>query len=545
MTVYAPEDKTVHFFSQYYATPVYCYSFSEMQPTQLDFLPDSIAESLPHIVPDAMSGTVPVVLRNVGHMLMYDPTAPMLFSSGLFWLLAIFFLPVYALLKSSRTKMVVCVVCFSLYFYYKSSGIFFLMLIGTSLVDWLLSWAIFRTRRRAGKLALMWTSVCISLSILGYFKYANFFLWNWNLMVQGNFQPLDIILPVGISFYTFQSISYVVDVYKRRITPTRSWLDYLFFLSFFPALVAGPIVRADYFLPQLRRNRMATRANIYGGLWLILTGIVKKAIIADYIAQYNDLIFNQPELYTGVQTLMGILGYTMQIYCDFSGYSDMAIGLALMMGFKLGINFDSPYQSTNLTEFWRRWHISLSSWLRDYVYIPLGGNRKGTFRTYLNNFLTMLIGGLWHGAAWKFIFWGAMHGIGLAVHKACRPMLDRIPNNFFTRFVFWLMTFVYVSLLWVFFRAADFSDSILIISNIFVDFDWRQFPQFFEVRMVWCIMMVTLIIFHFIPQSIADRCRAAFVRLPWMFKLIIFLLVIQLVIEYMSEEVAPFIYFQF
>ena len=364
-------------------------------------------------------------------------------------------------------------------------------------------------------------------------------------MVQGNFQPLDIILPVGISFYTFQSISYVVDVYKRRITPTRSWLDYLFFLSFFPALVAGPIVRADYFLPQLRRNRMATRANIYGGLWLILTGIVKKAIIADYIAQYNDLIFNQPELYTGVQTLMGILGYTMQIYCDFSGYSDMAIGLALMMGFKLGINFDSPYQSTNLTEFWRRWHISLSSWLRDYVYIPLGGNRKGTFRTYLNNFLTMLIGGLWHGAAWKFIFWGAMHGIGLAVHKACRPMLDRIPNNFFTRFVFWLMTFVYVSLLWVFFRAADFSDSILIISNIFVDFDWRQFPQFFEVRMVWCIMMVTLVIFHFIPQSIADRCRAAFVRLPWMFKLIIFLLVIQLVIEYMSEEVAPFIYFQF
>ena len=165
--------------------------------------------------------------------------------------------------------------------------------------------------------------------------------------------------------------------------------------------MAGPIVRADYFLPQLDKNEVPTSENVWGGLWLVIVGVIKKAVIADYIAQYNDLIFNDPSLYTGVQTLMGVLGYTMQIYCDFSGYSDMAIGLALIMGFRLGLNFDSPYQSRNLTEFWRRWHISLSSWLRDYVYIPLGGNRKGTFRTYLNNFLTMLIGGLWHGAAWS------------------------------------------------------------------------------------------------------------------------------------------------
>ncbi|MDE5774246.1 MAG: MBOAT family protein [Muribaculaceae bacterium] len=361
---------------------------------------------IPHI--DFSFDQIPVALGNIWKMLQYDPTAPMLFSSGLFWLLFIIFLPVYALVKSSKPKMVFFIVCFSLYFYYKSSGLFFLMLIGTSLVDWLISRRIDKCITRGARLAWMWTSIIISLSILGYFKYANFFLWNWNQMVEGNFQPLDIILPVGISFYTFQSISYVVDVYKQRIRPTRSWLDYLFFLSFFPALVAGPIVRADYFLPQLEKNTPATRGNIYGGLWLIIIGIVKKALIADYISQFNDLIFNDPSFYTGVQTLMGVLGYTMQIYCDFSGYSDMAIGLALMMGFKLGINFNSPYQSRNLTEFWRRWHISLSSWLRDYVYIPLGGNRKGTFRTYLNNFLTMLIGGLWHGADWKFVFRGAM-----------------------------------------------------------------------------------------------------------------------------------------
>lgn len=494
---------------------------------------------------DSLIHNISLAGRNFADMLAYDADAPMLFSSGLFWILFLLFIPVYALLKRSKTKMVIFVVAFSLYFYYKSSGFFFLMLIGTSLVDWLVSKAIYSLRRRGAKLCMMWFSITLSLLILGYFKYANFFLWNWNAMVEGNFQPLDIILPVGISFYTFQSISYVVDVYKGKIAPTRTWLEYLFFLSFFPALVAGPIVRADYFLPQLEKNEDAKLSDIYGGFWLIIVGIVKKALIADYISQYNDLIFNDPSLYSGVQTLMGVLGYTMQIYCDFSGYSDMAIGLALIMGFKLGINFNSPYQSRNLTEFWRRWHISLSSWLRDYVYIPLGGNRKGTIRTYVNNFLTMLIGGLWHGAAWKFVFWGGMHGVGLAVHKACKPILSKIPDNFVTIFFSWLITFVYVSLLWVFFRAASFEDSVLIIGNIFKDFDWAQFPQFFEARKVWCIMMIALAVFHFIPQKWADFCMNVFIRSPWLLKLLVFLFVVQLVIEFMSEEVAPFIYFQF
>lgn len=484
-------------------------------------------------------------LKNIGNLFAYDAGSPMLFSSGFFWFLFILFLPVYILLKKSKTKMVLFVVGFSLYFYYKSSGLFFLMLIGTSLIDWLLSWAIFKADTQGKRLSLMWLSILISLSILGYFKYANFFLWNWNAMVEGNFQPLDIILPVGISFYTFQSISYVVDVYKKRLAPSRSWFDYLFFLSFFPALVAGPIVRADQFLPQLKKNLQPTSDMIWTGLWLIIIGIAKKAVIADYIAQYNDLVFENPEMYTGVQALMGALGYTMQIYCDFSGYSDMAIGLALIMGFKLGINFNSPYQSRNLTEFWRRWHISLSSWLRDYVYIPLGGNRKGVFRTYLNNFLTMLIGGLWHGAAWKFVFWGGMHGVGLAVHKACKPLLAKIPDNFFTIFISWLLTFIYVSLLWVFFRAATFEDSLLIIRNIFTDFELWQIPQFFTNRMVWCLMMIALIAMHFIPERWGNYLQSSFIKAPWIVKLLVFLCSVQLVIEFMTAEVQPFIYFQF
>lgn len=485
------------------------------------------------------------VVRNLVGLLNYDKEAPMLFSSGLFWLLFIFFIPIFALLRRSKTQMVFFVVAFSCFFYYKSSGIFLIMLLATSIVDWLISKWMDRFTTRRDRLILMWTSIILSLSVLAYFKYANFFLWNWNMMVEGNFQPLDIVLPVGISFYTFQSISYVVDVYKGRIQPTETWLDYLFFLSFFPALVAGPIVRADKFLPQIQENKRASLNNIYGGLWLIIVGIIKKAIIADYISQYNDLIFNDPATYTGVQAFMGVLGYTMQIYCDFSGYSDMAIGLAMIMGFDLGLNFDSPYQSKNLTEFWRRWHISLSSWLRDYLYIPLGGNRKGTFRTYINNFLTMLIGGLWHGAAWKFVFWGAMHGIGLAIHKAFKPILNRIPDIWPIKFISWLVTFIYVSLLWVFFRAADFSDSVLIIKNIFIDWQWAQIPQFLEFRMVWCIMMLTLIVMHFVPQAWADKLQFNFIRAPWIVKILVFLTVVQLVVEFMTEEVAPFIYFQF
>ena len=230
---------------------------------------------------DALRDNAEMALNNFWQAFAYDPSAPMLFSSGLFWVLFILFLPVYALLKKNKLRMTIFVVLFSLYFYYKSSGLFFLMLMATSMIDWSVAKWMGKLKGQSARKTLMWFSIILSLSILGYFKYANFFLWNWNQMVQGNFQPLDIILPVGISFYTFQSISYVVDVYKRKIEPTESWLDYIFFLSFFPALVAGPIVRADYFLPQLKENRRATSDEIWAGLWLIMCGVIKKALIAD------------------------------------------------------------------------------------------------------------------------------------------------------------------------------------------------------------------------------------------------------------------------
>lgn len=485
------------------------------------------------------------LLLNLKDIFTYTEGQPMLFSSGTFWVLFLVFIPVYSLLKRRLWQMIVFVVAFSFYFYYKSSGVFVVLLFATSLFDWLLSRLLVRLKSVTARKLCVACSLTASLGILGYFKYANFFMWNISAMVGANFQPLDLILPVGISFYTFQSISYIVDVYKGRVAPTHTWLEYAFFLSFFPALVAGPIVRADYFLPQIRENRHATRDEVYMGFWLIILGVVKKAIIADYIAQYNDLIFQSPTGYSGFETVMGIIGYTMQIYCDFSGYSDMAIGIALIMGFRLAQNFNFPYKSQNLTDFWRRWHISLSTWLRDYIYIPLGGNRKGTRRTYINNFATMLIGGLWHGAAWKFVFWGAMHGAGLAVHKASKPWLDRLGSSWPVKALSWFVTMTVVALLWVFFRADSWTDSWLIIKNAFTDFSLDYALPFASARMLWLIMMLVIIVAHALPTNFWGKAAAAFVKSPWIIKLLIFIVVVQLVIELRGEDVAPFIYFQF
>ncbi len=482
---------------------------------------------------------------NVGRMLAYEADHPMLFSSGLFWVLFLIFLPVYALLRSRRLQMVVYVVAFSLYFYYKSSAWFFMLLIITSVLDWCLSRIMSDTRKLWKRRLCLWLSIGMSLSILGFFKYANFFLWNWNQMVEGNFQPLDIILPVGISFYTFQSISYIVDVYKGRVSPTETWIEYLFFLSYFPALVAGPIVRADYFLPQIQNRDHASRQEMAAGLWLIILGLVKKAVVADYIAQYNDLIFASPTGYSGLESLMGVVGYVVQIYCDFSGYSDMAIGISAIMGFRLTRNFNFPYKSRNLTDFWRRWHISLSTWLRDYVYIPLGGNRRGTLRTYVNNFLTMLVGGLWHGAAWKFVIWGGMHGVGLIVHKALRPWLVKIPDTWPVKAASWTLTMAYVSFLFIFFRAASFEDAWLIIRNIFGNFDIAYLAPFVRVRYVWLIFVAMIIAVHSLPTRWINAAGDWFVRAPFGAKLAVFIVAVQLVVQFMSEDVMPFIYFQF
>ncbi|MDR1738076.1 MAG: MBOAT family protein [Candidatus Symbiothrix sp.] len=469
----------------------------------------------------------------------------LLFNSGTFWTLFILFITVYSLIYRRKTQMMLYVATFSLGFYFLTNGFYFLILPFTALCDFFLAKKIYNTDNQRKKTFFLSISIVLSLGILFYFKYTNFFIKSWNEIFSGNFNPVDIFLPVGISFYTFQTISYVTDVYKQRVKPADSFLQYLFYLSFFPLILAGPIMRAKNFFPQIKNNKTISRSMIYGGLWLIILGLIKKAIFADYIAQYNNWVFDAPLTYSGFECLVAVLGYTAQIYCDFSGYSDMSIGMAAVMGFDLGKNFNLPYQAQNLSDFWRRWHISLSTWFRDYVYIPLGGNRKGTCRTYLNNLITMLIAGLWHGASYMFIIWGGMHGVGLIVHKMQKKWLDRIPDRWYFN-IFWrLLTFSFVAFLWIFFRAANLTVCKDMISNTICHFDFAYFMPFLQVRPTYCVFLLLIFLLHSVKQPFWDRMQAIFIRSSIIVKILLFTIVIQLIIQFGSDEVQPFIYFQF
>lgn len=395
----------------------------------------------------------------------YDPRSPMLFSSGLFLFVFLGFSLIYGLLKRRLTLRIVYVTLFSLYFYYKTSGLFFLLLVGLSLSDFAIGRLMHRSRRSEARKSLLVLSLLINLGLLCYFKYADLIVSAVAGLIDRTLTLPDIFLPVGISFFTFQSMSYVIDLYRRQIEPVRHWIDYLFYLSFFPQLVAGPIVRARDFLPQIYRNPVFVSRDMFGrGVFLILSGLFKKAIISDYISlNFVDRVFDNPMLYSGFENLMGVYGYALQIYCDFSGYSDMAIGLALLLGFRFPVNFDSPYQSATITEFWRRWHISLSTWFRSYLYIPLGGNRRGRARTLVNLMVVFLCTGLWHGANWQFVAWGVYYGLFLIAERLwLKPVLEK------HRIAGHVYTLVVVLAAWVIFRAPGLREGALWLRAMFL-----------------------------------------------------------------------------
>lgn len=366
---------------------------------------------------------------SVAGFFTYDQSQPLLFNSARFLVL---FLLAYGLFLALRKRIfarTLYLFLFSVYFYYLSSGFYFWLLLLSTLVNFGLGHALERSDIPWQRKLWITLSVLFNLGILAYFKYTNFFIDTVNQLSGNAWDFKRIFLPVGISFYTFQVMSYTIDIYRRKIPSLtlgavgfkawgRALTDFAFFVSFFPQLVAGPIVRAADFLPQIRQELTLSRDQMGQAFLLIIGGLFKKAVISDYISvNFVDRVFDNPGLYSGLENLLASYGYAIQIYCDFSGYSDMAIGLALLMGFTLPENFRTPYQSASIQDFWRRWHISLSSWLRDYLYISLGGNRKGRFRTYLNLMITMLLGGLWHGASWVFVIWGGLHGMALAIDR--------------------------------------------------------------------------------------------------------------------------------
>lgn len=487
-----------------------------------------------------------VSLETIKNWFIYNPKQPLLFNSALFLGLFIIFYFIYILSRKTHYFRITYVVLFSLFFYYKSSGVYFWLLIFSSVVDYSLSRLIFVEPLKFYRKFYLILSLVINLGMLAYFKYTNFFIDNFNGLFSGSLAFEDIFLPIGISFYTFQTLSYTIDVYRKELEPTKSFIDFLFFVSFFPQLVAGPIVRASDFIPQIYEKLKLTKEDFNKALFLIIGGLLKKAVISDFIStNFVDRVFDAPNSYTAFENLMASYGYAIQIYCDFSGYSDMAIGLALLMGFKLPPNFRTPYQSGSITEFWRRWHISLSSWLRDYLYISMGGNRKGKIRTYFNLFMTMFLGGLWHGASWKFVFWGVLHGMALVVEKFFGQFI-KLPKNAFIRIIQVLLTFHFVVFCWLFFRAKDFATAFQIAENISkIQFNLEQWQTIILGYQNVFLLLLIGFIWHFLPQSIIDLKERLFGKLPFWAKAIVLGFVFWIVYATASAGTQPFIYFQF
>lgn len=532
-------------------------------------------------------------------LLAYNAEDPLLFNSGFFLFFFTIVLLFFQLVHKRKLTRVIVFSVFSLYFFYKCCGWYVGFMLLAATIDFGLSNWIYALQSKAKKTAVLVFSIIINLGLLCTFKYTDLFITTWNELSGGTIQPLHWVIPVGISFYTFENLSYTLDVYRGHFRPVKNFADYLFFLSFFPKLVMGPIVRASDFIPQIRQETNITREDVGRGLYLILSGLFRKVVISDYLqVNFVEYIFDDPSKHSGVECLFGVYAYALVIYCDFSGYSDMAIGMAKWMGFRIPPNFDSPYQSGNITEFWRRWHISLSSWLRDYLYISLGGNRGGSVGTYiisglffagslfacitwftssglwwplllwlamlllfvlppligkkgtkgfassLNLLNTMLLGGLWHGASWNFMLWGLLHGVALAIDKLRKAIIPDNKNKLL-RVLGVLITFHFVCYAWVYFKAADFEQASVLLGQIFNNFGADTFVPMIEGYTPVMIVLGIGYLLHFTPKFIEERTQLVVSRVPFMVRLALILGMMWLVIQVkQAEQVMP-IYLQF
>ncbi len=491
----------------------------------------------------------------------------MLFNSGVFLQFFAAFLLLYWLVRQSLPARNILIVVASYLFYgwWAPSGSkapvasdapafwlealwhgrFLALLIMTSLVDYTVGLGLERLQAPRQRQAVLAASIVVNLGILGFFKYCNFFVESVRVLLTQFGLPahprtLDLVLPVGISFYTFQSMSYAIDVYRRAIPATHNFVNFLAFVSFFPQLVAGPIERAAHLLPQFERTVVITRAMLEEGVWLILWGLFKKVVVADNLAPLTDLVYASAH-FSAPTVVLGTIAFAGQIYCDFSGYSDIARGTARVLGFDIMWNFDLPYAATNLREFWRRWHISLSSWLRDYLYFSLGGNRRGAGRTYFNLLLTMLLGGLWHGAAWNFVLWGLWHGGGLALHRAwTKDFKFQISNFKFFGGVRWAATFLFVLYGWLLFRAKSLGQIVNMTRGL-AEFSAPPWIQSFSLNL---LVFATPLVLMEIWQ-VQSRNRLVPLSLPvWAKAGLQGTLLVAIVVFWEKQEI-PFIYFQF
>jgi D-alanyl-lipoteichoic acid acyltransferase DltB (MBOAT superfamily) len=434
----------------------------------------------------------------------------------------------------------------SFVFYAQWNWRFCFLLAGSTAVSYIAGLIIAGTEDQRRRKFTVGLAVATHLGLLSFFKYRDFVTTQVNAGLAslgfGVELPFaDIVLPIGISFFTFHGISYVVDVYRRDVEVCRRPADMALYMSFFPQLVSGPIVRAAYFLPQLAKPSRSG-VPITASLTLILFGLFKKMVMADYLAaNLVDPVFAAPTDYGGADLVLATYGYAVQIYCDFSGYTDMAIGLAELLGFRFPLNFRQPYRSQSLQEFWRRWHISLSNWLRDYLYKPLGGSRHGALKTYRNLILTMLLGGIWHGAQWKFVIWGALHGGGLAFERLTMPWTERWRSLLIGKVAFTIVTFHFVCLCWIFFRAEDFDTATLFIQGIAAG--WSLGVT--QAGQLTIALIVLGLAIQFTPRAWLSEIVATLSRLPVWGQGAVAGLAVSIVEALCPPGVSPFIYFQF
>jgi D-alanyl-lipoteichoic acid acyltransferase DltB (MBOAT superfamily) len=420
-----------------------------------------------------------------------------------------------------------------------------IIFVGSSLDYWI-GRALGRTDKPAARKALLLTSIVYYLGVLSVFKYFNFFVDNVAELMRLFGVPmravhLRLVLPFGISFFTFETMSYTIDVYRREIEPCKRYLDYLLFVCFFPHLVAGPIVRPKQMLPQFLREPAADANAQARGLWLIVFGLAKKIVIGDFLAvNLVGRVFDNPERYSSIEVLFGVYAYAIQIYCDFSGYTDVALGSAALFGYELPQNFDAPYVASNIQDFWRRWHMSLSSWLRDYLYIPLGGNRGGTLKTYRNLMLTMLLGGLWHGASWNFVVWGGLHGLALVATQVFQRRLGAEPARGARRVAATVLTFHFVCFCWVFFRAKTLPLSLAVIHRI-GETTWGTTNLSPKVVAILALGALT----HFIPNDLLERAKDRFSRSPAVVQGILLVVAAYTLHFAAAAKAEPFVYGQF
>jgi D-alanyl-lipoteichoic acid acyltransferase DltB (MBOAT superfamily) len=459
----------------------------------------------------------------------------------------LFFLVVFTiswLLKGRHQSRIIFLVGASYVFYACTDWRFCFLLLGSSVFNWGIGWLLARGGGSSRRKAIVAGAVVVNLAVLGVFKYFGFFVDSANALIEslggrGNLPVLSVVLPAGISFFTFHGLSYVVDLYRGKLAKPAPFWEMLLYISFFPQLVAGPIVRASHFLPQLARpvdpdDIRATRAFL-----LILGGLFKKVVVATTLGStLVDPVFLDPDRYGALDLLLGSYGYALQIYCDFSAYTDIAIGVAALFGYRFPQNFDQPYRALGLRDFWKRWHISLSSWLRDYLYISLGGNRSGLGRTF-NLMVTMLLGGLWHGAAWTFVIWGGLHGLALVVEHACAERW-KTPLAGWAKGLAIVATFHWVCFAWIFFRAAGLDQAFAVLKGFA---RWGAAPTLASPSIL--TLLAGGLLAQFLPKNRMELLEAWVVRVPAGMQAALVGLFIVVIDSLGPDGVPPFIYFKF